>query len=51
MALNMALPNDLFKRLESQTCQLTSTRRTRMPGGVAGDVEDKFPRPYADVSL
>jgi hypothetical protein len=25
--------------------------RTRMRGGVAGDVEDKSPRPYADVSL
>src|SRR5450631_70800 len=35
-----------------QTCQLTSSRvRTRMRGGVAGDVEDKSPRPCADVSV
>ncbi len=53
MALNMALPNDIFKRLESPNLPADlnpSNRpvRTRMPGGVAGDVQDKPPRPYAD---
>jgi RNA-directed DNA polymerase len=50
MALNLALPNHIFKRLgvPNLPADLNPANRpvrTRMPGGVAGDVEDKPPRP------